>query len=486
MRLGIIGTHSVGKTTLAHAVAERYGLPYLRSDTARDIGSLLNTGKRLDEFSSKEQWQLQQSFLARAAEIQESNGPFITDCCSLTCDAYTHLLLGEATARIPDYEAFIARAHESARSLTKIFYVPPEADLELDGFRPESEELRTAIDERVRETLKSFPYTILTGDLERRVEQVGLATGLVQKSTWSNYIAFEGIPGTGKTTQIQRLVAALRARGMTVHVCERYGTDALKAELQELYRDPVKNREVLLQRYVASFREQFERNEVRERLGRGEVVIADRQKFTAIALLSALGLPLAQLYRETRDLPTPGRVVLLDAEPEVAAIRRLREPAGNPLKTEVAFQRKVQEQYRWLSRHHEEFYVVDANRDVERVHQDLMRSLGYVYGFNQAKEEVAGMARRYAQQGTRPWGVTQIGMDLQYQIGSLSKLLLQRDGYVHDHGLTEAEIQSLIALDIADIISLALSLADALDIDPNEAFVAQLQSDIEKIRERTL
>ncbi len=175
----------------------------------------------------------------------------------------------------------------------------------------------------------------------------------------------------------------------------------------------------------------------------------------------------------------------MDINPALAVSRREQEKRGNEFKINLDFQHKVHTAYQWLSAHHLEFRTINANRAIEDIGKQVLNSLNLQYGLTTAMNDVVKMAQRYTSQGTKPWDVQTNAMDLQYQIGSLCKLLLQKDGFVHNHGLTAGEIDSLIALDISDIISLALVIADKLDINPDKAFIDHLQSDIEKIRKRT-
>jgi NTP pyrophosphatase (non-canonical NTP hydrolase) len=91
----------------------------------------------------------------------------------------------------------------------------------------------------------------------------------------------------------------------------------------------------------------------------------------------------------------------------------------------------------------------------------------------------------YEKQGTLPWTREVAANDLQYQIGSLAKLILQLQNYRYRSGLNEEEIKSKMADELADIIAEALFIADGYDIDIEKAWDDMLESDRRKIRERT-
>ncbi len=487
MQIGLIGTHSVGKTTLAEAIAKRFPLPFAQSDRAREIAHILLPGARLDELSEEAQWKLQQLFLHYSEEITDRTGSFITDCCGLTCDPYAHALLRAPAQTYSEFAQFLERARASTKRLSHLFYLPTEIDLIDDGFRPKSPALRDSIDEQIRTCLEPYPFFILTGSVKRRVEQFGEITNLSSHtpSMWQNYIALEGLPSSGKSTQLQAHTEWLKAQKRPVHICERFGSATLKTEIEHLYSDPVKNRDRLRALHIESFLEQFARNQVISRLEAGELVITDRQKFSVIAMHHALGTDLSTLYRDTRHLPTPGTVLYFSCSPNVSVFRSMHAEKPNHLKQDVAFQTKVARTYDWLSDHHAEFRRIPAHLPKAHVGRIFREQFAPKDTFAHATTDILAIFEQYLTQGTKPWNASVASRDLSYQTGTLSKILLQLDGYVHDHGLTREELLSQAELDIGDILSLTLFIAHKLGIDPDHAFQRQLGSDLQKIHERT-
>lgn len=111
------------------------------------------------------------------------------------------------------------------------------------------------------------------------------------------FITFEGPDGSGKTTQVQRLVEFLSARGYRVfQTREPGGTpigDQIRAVLHDLKNEGMHpHTEILL--YAAS-RAQLVAGEIRPRLADGEIVICDRYADSTLAY---------QGYGHGLDLPT--------------------------------------------------------------------------------------------------------------------------------------------------------------------------------------
>ena len=485
-KIGIIGTHSTGKTTLAQAIADRHNIPFVRSDRAREIANVLTPSVRLDELSPETQWKLQQLFLRGAEEISERDQSFVTDCCALTCDPYAHALLKDFVVQCDGFDDFLTRARASTDKLSHLFYLPPEIDLFDDGFRPTSNALRLSLDRDLLACLEQQPFSVLTGTVERRMEQAGLIMGHIPRSNsvWSNYIALEGLPSSGKSTQLRAHLEWFKQLGTQVYVCKRFGTPERAAKLTQLYTDPERNRDELRAIHIESFLEQYHRNEVLSRLEAGQIVIADRQKFSVIAMQRALGTDFATLYRDTAVLPTPGTILYFSCSPKISVRRSEQAQKANHLKRDLSFQARVKTAYDWLAEHHTEFNVINANRSPEEIGTAFRATFNAQHVFTTAVDDVLVIFDQYLLQGTKPWTADTACRDLSYQVGTLSKILLQLDGFVHDHGLTREEMLGAAKLDIGDILTLTLFIAHQLGINPDRAFREQLRDDIKKIRSR--
>jgi hypothetical protein len=91
----------------------------------------------------------------------------------------------------------------------------------------------------------------------------------------------------------------------------------------------------------------------------------------------------------------------------------------------------------------------------------------------------------YHKQGTHPWTREVAAQDLQYQIGSLSKLILQLQNYRYREGLSEDAIKVKMADELADIMAEVMFIAGGYGIDLEKAFYDMLETDRRKISERS-
>lgn len=171
------------------------------------------------------------------------------------------------------------------------------------------------------------------------------------------FITFEGIEGSGKTTQLRRLAEHLRALGRTVlETREPGGTDVGLVLRGLLLSDPpvtlAPPAELLL--YLAD-RAQHVAERIRPALAAGQIVLCDRFSDSTIAYQGfARGLDLDTVRRLdafARDGLSPDLTFLLDIDPE-DGLRRAHARSGARDRFEtapLAFHQRVREGLRTLA-----------------------------------------------------------------------------------------------------------------------------------------
>jgi dTMP kinase len=138
----------------------------------------------------------------------------------------------------------------------------------------------------------------------------------------ANLIALEGIDGSGKSTQAQRLRAALRAQGIDAVVFREPGDSTYGDKLREQFRE---GRTVTPREEADLFIEDRRidvRDNIEPALAAGRVAIMDRYYFSTMAYQGALGLDVEELRRENEAFaPRPDLTLILDVPPTTSARR---------------------------------------------------------------------------------------------------------------------------------------------------------------------
>ena len=167
------------------------------------------------------------------------------------------------------------------------------------------------------------------------------------------FIAFEGIEGAGKSTQIGRLAATLRARGREVVQTLEPGGTSFGQLLRQLVMQPTNDPPVALTElllYLAD-RAQHIEQVIRPALARGEIVLSDRFSGSTIAYQGygrGLDLELVKgLDAAVRRGLWPDRTLLLDCPLE----RGLGRATGDDRmqREKVEFHRRVQNGFHALA-----------------------------------------------------------------------------------------------------------------------------------------
>ena len=203
------------------------------------------------------------------------------------------------------------------------------------------------------------------------------------------FITFEGMDGSGKTTQMHRLAARLRALGRTVLETAEPGGTPIGMKIRRILLDAANQElspttEVLL--YFAS-RAQNVDEWIASALDRGEIVLADR--FTDSSLVYQgcgrdLGVDtiLALEGIACRGLK-PNLTLLVDIDAETSLARaRARNLAQPHCETRMddqslEFHRKVYQAYHALAaREPERVKVVDGRADVDAIERQVWSIVG--------------------------------------------------------------------------------------------------------------
>lgn len=195
------------------------------------------------------------------------------------------------------------------------------------------------------------------------------------------FVTFEGIEGSGKSTQIQLAVAALRGQDRIVTVSREPGGTIIADKIRALLLDPSNDAmsattELLL--YAAS-RAQHVAEVVRPALQRGDIVLVDRFSDSTRAYQGAARLLENEIVERACELATEGLepelTIFIDVPVAVSQSRvRARERAADRLEQEgIDFHERVRDGFLALAmRHADRIKRIDGNREEKEIHQDVM------------------------------------------------------------------------------------------------------------------
>lgn len=197
------------------------------------------------------------------------------------------------------------------------------------------------------------------------------------------FLAFEGVEGSGKSTQVGRLAESLRTGGHTVVTAREPGSTPLGERVRDTVLGdhhlhvPARSELFLMLAARAAFIDEI----VRPALRAGHIVIADRFELSTLAYQGAgRGIPLGEV-RECNRVATgglsPDATLLLELSPEEGA--RRQAAAGkrqDRLEREgAAFHQRVASGYRELADRIPGVLRVDADGSVVEVSERVLQRL---------------------------------------------------------------------------------------------------------------
>jgi dTMP kinase len=196
------------------------------------------------------------------------------------------------------------------------------------------------------------------------------------------FLTFEGVEGSGKTTQIQLLLDWLRTRtDKVLHTREPGGTaigDGIRAILLHPdHTEMVPEAEILL---FSAARAQIVQQVIRPHLEQGWIVVCDRFADSTLAYQGyGHGLPLDALRQITAFATgglTPDLTIYLDLDADAGLQRKAQTPEEwNRMEAkEVALHRRVRAGYHALiAAEPQRWLVIDAEQPVEVIRAQIRR-----------------------------------------------------------------------------------------------------------------
>ncbi|MBT1248004.1 MULTISPECIES: dTMP kinase [unclassified Thermosipho (in: thermotogales)] len=182
------------------------------------------------------------------------------------------------------------------------------------------------------------------------------------------FITFEGIDGSGKSTQLDLLANYLEQKNKKVIKVREPGGTILGEKIRDLLLNfPMNSRSELLL-FLAS-RAQLVDEIIKPSLKKGYFVLADRFTDSSIAYQGGarnLGIDLVEnLNSFATDNILPNIVFFIDVPVNIAITRILKKDRIE--KEGKNFLEKVRDTYLKISMKKDNFYIIDGNQDVEGV-----------------------------------------------------------------------------------------------------------------------
>lgn len=192
------------------------------------------------------------------------------------------------------------------------------------------------------------------------------------------FIVFEGVDGSGKTTQIEMLRDFFNAKGYKVNLTKEPTEDSIGSLIWEYAKS--KDRSLAPETEALLFAaDRLEHGKwIKETLEKGEIVISDRYIHSSLAYQGAVGVELDWIRSLNRRAFKPDLVILLDINPD-SSLERVTD-RDRTVFEENTYLKTVRELYLKFAGMGE-MIIIDASQDIDRVQREIreyIETLGLV------------------------------------------------------------------------------------------------------------
>ena len=193
------------------------------------------------------------------------------------------------------------------------------------------------------------------------------------------FIVFEGIDGSGKSTQVKRLRNRLREREIAHYITEEPTDSPIGGLIRQIMTGRVKtDNRVIAMLFAADRLDHLlnDQNGLIEKLNQGITVISDRYYFSSYAY-HAVDMPMEWVIEAnalSRELLKPDIHLFIDTDLDAVLARIQRRAGQRELFEKESRLRKVREQYLEafsLQKEQEHVVILDGNRPVEAIEEEV-------------------------------------------------------------------------------------------------------------------
>lgn len=210
------------------------------------------------------------------------------------------------------------------------------------------------------------------------------------------FVVFEGIDGSGKTTQAKMLVDYLKKSRIECEFTEEPTSGPVGKLIREIVRADKGLDPSVVQLLFCADRAHHITSMVMPALRAGKIVVCDRYSFSTIVYGAAAGLDVDWLEKINSRFPVPNITFIFDLSPR-EAMERLssraeefikrkaaimkqdeqlyRDKATTSMFERIGFLGRVRMAYKEMAETHKNCYLIDSHRKKQEVHKEIVKIL---------------------------------------------------------------------------------------------------------------
>ena len=188
------------------------------------------------------------------------------------------------------------------------------------------------------------------------------------------FVAFEGMDGSGNTTQSKLLADFLKSEGLDVVLTKEPTEGYVGKRIREVLQKKASASPLELQQMFVADRREHMAALVEPALKSGKTVITDRYMFSTLAF-GGIDVDMELLRRMNSGFRVPDITFVVNVPAEVSMERMKRRLKENGTKLELFEKteklKRVRENYLKIAKLYPNVHVIDGNRPIEAVAADV-------------------------------------------------------------------------------------------------------------------
>ncbi|KKS90516.1 MAG: putative thymidylate kinase [Parcubacteria group bacterium GW2011_GWF2_43_11] len=195
---------------------------------------------------------------------------------------------------------------------------------------------------------------------------------MIKNPYLGKFIVFEGLDGSGQSTQADLLRNFLTEKGFEVILTKEPTQDSQASrEIRETLGKKIKITPQKLQELFTQDRREHLENLIIPALKEGKMVISDRYFFSTFAYGVFSGLDLTWLMKINDEFLIPDATFILKVRPEICVSRIEKRGSAKTLFEEVEKLSRVWQTYAILPNHIENAYIINGEKIIEEVFAEV-------------------------------------------------------------------------------------------------------------------
>lgn len=197
----------------------------------------------------------------------------------------------------------------------------------------------------------------------------------MQKNIYpGKFIVFEGLDGSGQTTQAKLLKDFLIEKGYQVILTKEPTLNSSAGQkIREILDEKIKVEPAELQILFTEDRREHLEKVIIPALKNNQIVISDRYFFSTFAYGTAEGLDLEWLIKLNNNFLLPDLTFLLKVRPEICLERIQKRGEGIKLFEKKEKLAKVWQVYEGLVSRFDNLYLINGEKNIEEVAEEIRR-----------------------------------------------------------------------------------------------------------------